>query len=183
MIRTVLAACLALPLMATSAMANELDEEGTLNPEELTMNSIIGRAMQGEAEMVTCMHVYFAIKAGNHTGGREILKACREKFTAAMHWQSYADTNGLGGPEDAEEAARWDRKAAERGDPVGQFNHGLNLLRGYGVAKNETAGRHWIDRSAASGFETAQELKSSDYNPDVVTPDADNWRFDKDKVW
>jgi TPR repeat protein len=38
---------------------------------------------------------------------------------------AYLDNNGFGGAYNPDAAADWDRKAAEAGDPVGQFNYGL----------------------------------------------------------
>jgi TPR repeat protein len=38
---------------------------------------------------------------------------------------AYLDNNGFGGAYNPDAAADWDRKTAEAGDPVGQFNYGL----------------------------------------------------------
>ena len=97
-----------------------------------------------------------------------------------MHWRSYMAHNGYGQPENPAEAAEWDRRAAELGDPVGQFNYGLDLLRGHGIARDPIRGRQWVDRAAAQGLDSALELQSSGYDPDVVTPDADEWKYDSD---
>ena len=37
---------------------------------------------------------------------------------------------------------------AEAGDPVGRFNHGLNLMRGHGIAQDEALGRDFVDQAA-----------------------------------
>ncbi|MEM7685802.1 MAG: sel1 repeat family protein, partial [Pseudomonadota bacterium] len=68
----------------------------------------------------------------------------------------------------------------ETGDAIGQFNYGLDLLRGHGVARDPIRGRQWVDRAAAQGLDTAQELQSSGYDPESVTPDADRWKYDAD---
>ena len=169
-----IAALTALPVLA------EEDPGGDLNPEEMTLNSIIDRAARGESSMVVCMQGYFAVKSADYAGGKTILDACAEEFTAAMHWQSYMEHNGLGRPEDPAKAAEWDRRAAERGDPVGQFNYGLDLLRGHGIARDPIAGRRWIDRAASAGLEDAIRLQGSGYDPDEVTPDADKWKYEAD---
>ena len=71
------------------------DPGGSLNPEEMTVNAMIARAARGESSMVVCMQAYFAIKSADYEGGKTILDACSDEFTAAMHWQSYMEHNGL----------------------------------------------------------------------------------------
>ena len=170
----VIAAMIALPVWA------EEDPGGELNPEEMTLNSIIDRAARGETSMVVCMQGYFAVKSADYEGGKTILDACAEEFTAAMHWQSYMEHNGLGRPENPAKAAERDRLAAERGDPIGQFNYGVDLLRGHGIPRDPIAGRRWIDRAAAAGMEDAIRLQGAGYDPAEVTPDADNWKYESD---
>lgn len=174
--------CLALLLaMPTPATAENTDDLGQLNPEELTLNSYIQRAAEGKADIVTCMQGYFATKSGNHEGANTIFETCTEQgYVGAMHWRSYMAHNGYGMPENAAEAAEWDRRAAELGDPVGQFNYGLDLLRGHGIARDLIAGRRWVDRAAAQGLDSAIELQDGGYDPDIVTPDADNWKYEAD---
>lgn len=87
------------------------------------------------------------------------------------------EDNGFGGDYDPDSAAEWDRKAAEMGDPVGKFNYGLDLLRGHGVTKDEVAAKDWIDQAAEDGLEIAKRLQDANYDPDEVTPDADNWKY------
>ena len=182
MLRLVAACCAAALLSgAPPTFAEEQrDPGGSLNPEEMTVNAMIARAARGESSMVVCMQAYFAIKSADHEGGKTILDACSDEFTAAMHWQSYMEHNGLGRPEDPAKAADWDRLAAERGDPIGQFNYGLDLLRGHGVAPDAVRGRQWIDRAAETGLEDAIRLRGAGYDPAVVTPDADDWRYEAD---
>jgi TPR repeat protein len=69
--------------------------------------------------------------------------------------------------------------AAEAGDPVGQFNYGLDLMRGRGVPLDEAAGRALVDRAAQAGLPVAKRLQAAGYDLDEVTPDADNWKYDK----
>ena len=96
-----------------------------------------------------------------------------------MTWMSQLDDNGLGGPEDPEAAAGWDRRAAEAGDHVGMFNYGLDLMRGRGAPRDDAAGRRWIDDAADRGLPAAIRLREADYDLDEVTPDADNWKYDQ----
>lgn len=87
------------------------------------------------------------------------------------------ENNGLGAPENPDAAAEWDRRAAEAGDPVGQFNYGLDLMRGRGVVQDEAAGRALIDDAARSGLAVARRLQDKGYDLDEITPDADNWKY------
>jgi TPR repeat protein len=155
------------------------DDLGALNPEELTLNSYIQRAAEGKADIVTCMQGYFATKSGDHEGANTIFETCTDQgYVGAMHWRSYMAHNGYGMPEDPAEAAEWDRRAAELGDPVGQFNYGLDLLRGHGIARDPIRGRQWVDKAAAQGLDSAIELQEGGYDPEVVTPDADSWKYE-----
>ena len=107
-----------------------------------------------------------------------MFQSCAEAgYTAAMTWMSYMDSNGFGAEYDPDKAAEWDRKAAEMGDPVGKFNYGLNLLRGHGVKQDIAQGRKWVDAAASDGLDVAHRLQAAGYDPDEVTPDADNWRY------
>ena len=162
-----------------AAMAQSAEEDlGTLNPEELTMNSIIDEVRRGESSMTNCAAGYLMTKSGNHGIARETFALCAEDgYTQAMTWMGYMDQNGFGGDHDPDAAAAWDRRAAEAGDHVGMLNYGLDLLRGHGVSKDEMAGREMVDRAAELGSTMARELQAADYDPNAVTPDADEWRF------
>ena len=78
---------------------------------------------------------------------------------------------------DTGRTADWNRRASEAGDPVGMFNHGLDLMRGHGTAEDQARGRALVDQAAAAGVTDAQDLVDSGYDLDVVTPDADNWKY------
>ena len=154
------------------------DEYGTTNPEELTMNKVLDDIAAGRTSMTNCAAGYLMTKSGRHGAARQTFQTCANQgYAGAMTWMGYLDTNGFGGAYDPDAAAAWDRRAAEAGDSVGQFNYGLSLLRGYGVQQDTTAGRALIDAAAATGLPIAERLKAADYDPDAVTPDADNWRF------
>ncbi|NVO22699.1 tetratricopeptide repeat protein [Donghicola mangrovi] len=168
------AAILAAPVMA----AEYGPEDGTLNPEELTWRNNVRKAEEGKVDMIVCASGYLMTKSGDHDSARKIFKACADAgYTAAMTWMSYMENNGFGGEYDPDAAAQWDQRAAELGDPVGKFNHGVNLLRGYGIAQNAELGRKYVDEAANEGLQIARRLQGADYNLDEVTPDADNWRY------
>lgn len=171
-------------LIAAPAFAEEVPG-GELNPEELTLKSFVARAAEGKADIVTCMQGYAATKSGRHDWANTIFETCAAQgYVGVYHWKSYMAHNGFGRPEDAEEAAAWDLKAAEAGDPIGAFNYGLDLLRGHGIARDPIRGRQWIDRAAEAGLDVAIELRDSGYDPEVATPDADRWKYDADgKIW
>lgn len=64
---------------------------------------------------------------------------------------------------DAEESARLFWLVAERGDPYAQWVHGLNLLSGSGLPKDEVLGLAFIERAAAGKFEGALDFLAKAY--------------------
>lgn len=175
----ILALCLAaLPAGAETAADGGADPGGTLNPEELTMNRVMRDIAEGRTSMTTCAAGYYITKSGRHAMARELFERCAaDGWTGAMTWMGQLEDNGLGAPEDPDAAAEWDRRAAEAGDPVGQFNYGLDLLRGRGVARDEAAGRRLVDRAADQGLAAAGRLRAGGYDPEEATPDADRWKY------
>lgn len=178
------AALLAAPAFAESEAGApeefiiERDEYGENNPEELTLRRYIRNGQEGNADMVVCAMGYPATKSGDHEGARAIFEACiKAGYTHAMTWMSYLADNGYGGPEDPDAAAALDRMAAEAGDPIGQFNYGLDLMRGRGVDRDVDAGRRMVDRAAGQGLAVARRMQESDYDLQEVTPDADEWKY------
>ncbi len=168
-------------LLASSPAAlaqADADAGGTLNPEELTLNRVMKDVAEGRTSMTICATGYYITKSGRHEMARELFERCAQAgWTGAMTWMSQLDDNGLGGLENPDAAAEWDRRAAEAGDPVGKLNYGLDLMRGRGVVENRALGRQYIDDAARSGLPTARRLRAADYDLDVVTPDADNWKY------
>ncbi|SEM76858.1 tetratricopeptide repeat protein [Palleronia pelagia] len=164
-------------LIALPALAED-DPLGTLNPDEMTWQSMRDRAARGETSMTLCASGYMMTKSGDHATARAIFERCAEAgYPGAMTWMSQLDNNGLGGDYDPDASAAWDRRAADLGDPVGKFNHGMNLLRGHGIAKDAEEGRRMVDAAARDGLDIAKRLQAADYDPNAVTPDADEWRF------
>lgn len=163
----------ALPLHAEDAA-----DGGTLNPEEMTLGSVMDNIANGKTDLATCAAGYYITKSGRHEMARTLFESCAAAgYTGAMTWMSQLEDNGLGAPENPDAAAEWDRRAAEAGDPVGSYNLGLDLLRGRGVVQDEVAGRRMIDLAAADGLPVALQLQGAGYDLDVVTPDADNWKY------
>jgi len=63
---------------------------------------------------------------------------------------------GEGVPKDEMEAAKWYRKAAERGSALGQSNLGHAYFTGQGVAKDEIEAYKWWLLAKAQGNENAK---------------------------
>lgn len=166
--------------LASGACAAEMGPgaEDNLNPDELTWQRNVELAEQGKPDMMVCASGYLMTKSGDHASARKIFEACAEAgYTAAMTWMSYMENNGFGGEYNPDAAAQWDKRAAELGDPVGKFNHGINLMRGHGIAADPEMGRKYVDQAAEEGLKIARRLQGADYDLDEVTPDADNWRY------
>ena len=172
-------AMLILALSTLPAQAEPEEVIGTLNPEEMTIARILDDVAQGKTSMMTCAAGYGITKKGDHDHARDVFEACAaDGWTGAMTWMAQLDDNGLGTPvEDPDRAAHWDRMAAEAGDPVGQFNYGLDLMRGRGVPLDEAAGRALVDQAAQAGLPVAKRLQAAGYDLDEVTPDADDWKY------
>ena len=169
----------ALAVLPGFALADEdFDTGGDLNPPEMGISRVLQNAERGEVDMMTCASGYHLTKKGDHGDARKVFEACAAKgYTEAMTWMSQLDNNGLGGPYDPDASAAWDQRAAELGDRVGKFNHGLNLMRGHGIAKDEALGRQFVDEAADEGLQVANRLQAAGYDLDEVTPDADNWKY------
>ena len=154
------------------------DELGVLNPQDTGREMLTRKIEMGVIDSITCSLGINVTKNDNHELARKLTRQCAEAgYTKAMTWMSQLENNGLGGEYNPDASAEWDRKAAEAGDPVGRFNHGLNLMRGHGTKRDEALGRKYIDQAATDGLETARRLQESGYDLDEVTPDADNWKY------
>ncbi|NSX56226.1 tetratricopeptide repeat protein [Parasulfitobacter algicola] len=154
------------------------DDAGTLNPQDTGIGMLKRKIELGMTDMVTCSMGYYVTKSGNHDLARKFFQQCADAgYPGAMTWMSQMENNGLGGDYDPDASAEWDRRAAETGDPVGKFNYGLNLLRGHGVPQDKELGQNYVDQAAADGLPIAKRLQGAGYDPDEVTPDADNWKY------
>lgn len=152
------------------------DEYGETNPEELSMKYYIKNMNRNLARGhdFVCSLGYLATKAGDHKDAVKIFKTCAKHGNQGSKvWMSYMHQNGFGVKKDAKKSTEWVKDAADDGYSIGKYNYGLALLKGYGVKRDKDAGKAIIDEVAAGGDIHAKELQKSDYNPDVVTPDAD----------
>jgi uncharacterized protein len=176
----ILSTVFCLALLSGPALAEVGDllvDDGSTNPEEQTLDYFSDRYDFANGKSTACVYGYWATKSGNHAAAKKIFDKCvAAGVDAAYPWQSYMSQNGYATRESLEDANEWDRKSAARGYKIGEFNYGLNLLRGYGVTKNETLGRAMIDAAAAQGLDSAQEVKDNGYDPGVAIPDADEKR-------
>lgn len=154
------------------------DDHGILNPDDTGKAMIVRKLEMGIIDSVTCSLGINVTKKDDPELARKLIRKCADAgITKAMTWMSHLENNGLGGAYNPDASAEWDRRAAEAGDPIGKFNHGINLMRGYGIAQDEALGRQFVDDAARDGLNVARRLQGADYDLDEVTPDADNWKY------
>jgi len=169
--------CLA-TLSSAEAPQTVEDDHGVLNPQDTGLEMLKRKIAMGVIDSVTCSLGINMTKTSDLVLSRKLTRACAEAgYTKAMTWMSQMENNGLGGDYNPDASAEWDRRAAEAGDPVGKFNHGLNLMRGHGTRMDQDLGRQFVDEAAEEGLEIAKRLQSADYDLNEVTPDADNWKY------
>ncbi|MEM7694084.1 MAG: sel1 repeat family protein [Pseudomonadota bacterium] len=174
----VLALAMMGPAKADGPPATVESEFGILNPQDTGKEMIRRKIEMGVIDSITCSLGINVTKTHDHALARKLVKRCAEAgYAKAMTYMSQLENNGLGGDYNPDAAAKWDKRAADAGDPVGRFNHGLNLMRGHGTAQDEAAGRAFVDQAAKDGLAIARRLQGADYDLDAVTPDADNWRY------
>jgi uncharacterized protein len=170
--------CIILMLSCTTAFAevgDKLVDDGDHDPQELSLNYFANNYNFKNGKSPACIYGYWATKSGDHANAKKIFDKCVEAGVDAVYpWEAYMSQNGYATRQSLEDADEWDRKSADRGYKVGQYNHGLNLLRGFGVKQDIAAGKALINQSAAQGFAAAQEMIDSGYDPEVAIPDADS---------
>jgi TPR repeat protein len=150
------------------------DEVGRLNPQELGIDYWIARSKEARFDPGMCLYGYPIAKMGWHEEARRIFERCSEHgIVGSMPWMSWTEENGYDRPSNPVAAAEWDKKLADRGSSLGQFNYGLDLLRGHGVTQDRALGKRLVDQAAKGGDTTARELAAHDYDPESVTPTAD----------
>jgi hypothetical protein len=170
----------ALPAFAEERENHVSDAFGTKNPDELSLRGALDRLRHGEWDPMTSAIGYGAAKAGMHGVAREIFTDSANRGNVqGMTWLSWMEDNGLGGVEDPQAAAEWDRRAMALGSEIGAFNFGLDVLRGRGVPYDRALGEAIIKEAAKMGSPDAQQLIDHDYDLDTVTPDADEWKYEK----
>jgi uncharacterized protein len=165
-------------ILPSVVLAENAEDFGTLNPDEMSLQRALEDTESGKTTMTNCAAGYMMTKSGRHGMARRVFERCAGAgYSGAMTWMSQLDDNGLGAPENPDAAADWDRRAAEAGDPVGMFNYGLDLMRGRGAVTDRAEGQRLVDRAAGEGLAVAQRLQGAGYDLDEVTPDADNWKY------
>ena len=158
------------------AEALSADEQGGFhNPMEMALSD----APFKKPSIPVCQAGYLLTKKGEHDPAFKTHLNCAEAgYTRSMIWLAYIYQNGLiEGGENPQKSAYWDRRSAEAGNEVGMFNYGLDLMRGYGVKRDQDEGKAWIQRAANLGHKHAKELIEANYDLSVVTPDADEARW------
>ena len=172
-------AVLAITGTASAEERNTVEDDlGILNPQDTGREMLTRKIEMGVIDSVTCSLGINVTKNDDHVLARKLTKRCAEAgYTKAMTWMSQLENNGFGGDYNPDASADWDRRAAEAGDTVGLFNHGLNLMRGHGTTKNDALGRSFVDQAAKQGLAIAKRLQGAGYDLDEVTPDADNWKY------
>ncbi|MCB1352334.1 MAG: sel1 repeat family protein [Rhodobacteraceae bacterium] len=177
---TVAAAITALGIASLALADQGIDGsvEGILNPEELSIRGALDRLRHDEADPMLGIYGYAAAKAGDNVTARELFGHLAHRGNPeAMEWMAWLEDNGLGGPEAPDKAAEWDRRAMVAGSEIGQFNYGLDLMRGRGVPRDVEAGKAAVREAARRGETSARMLVENDFDLDVVTPDADAWKY------
>ncbi len=165
---------------AARAQTAAADDGGELNPQQLSIQYWGAKSHEARFDPKMCTYGVFMDKTGQHEEARRIFERCAKAGNVnAMPWMSYLEENGYDRPSDPVAAAAWDKKLADTGSSLGQFNYGLDVLRGHGVPLDRKLGKDMIDRAAASGDKTARELAAHDYDPESVTPTVDLARYRK----
>jgi len=180
MIKTLLRSITLLVIAAPAfaAVGDKLKDDGELNPEQLGIDYFANNYDFKKGDSIPCVYGYAASKMGDHVSAQKIFSKCiAAGVEAAYPWQSYMSQNGYGTRQSLEDAAQWDKTSAEHGYKISEFNYGLSLLRGYGVAQDVAGGKRLIDAAAAQGLDVAIEVQQSGYDPLVAVPDADKPRM------
>lgn len=167
---------LVMPATYSSAQAPPKVEgdHGILNPDDTGRAMLVRKIEMGVIDSVTCSLGVNTSKYDDHQLARRLATLCAEAgHTKAMTWMSHFEANGIGGEVNPVAAAKWDKRAAEAGDPVGMYNYGLSLMRGMGVELDQARGRQFIDQAATEGLDVAKHLQDVGYDLDEITPDAE----------
>lgn len=95
-----------------------------------------------------------AYAQATNAAGRDVARATLERAAALGSARAAAQLGAsfaVGDDADARRALPWHRLAAERGEPVGQYNYATSLLDGVGTEADPAAARLWYLRSALQG--------------------------------
>jgi uncharacterized protein len=166
----------AAPAFSADQAASE--QAGELDPQQLSIQYWAAKSTEERFDPHMCVYGVFLDKTGQHDEARRIFERCAEHGNLnAMPWMSFLEENGYDRPSDPAKAAEWDKRLSDAGSSLGQFNYGLDLLRGHGAPLDRAAGKALIDKAAAGGDTVARELARHDYDPESVTPDSDKARY------
>lgn len=85
-------------------------------------------------------------------------KAAKAGDSGAMMRLAAMYSTGIGGiTQDIKQSYQWYLKAAEKGNPEGQYQVGLSYARGFGVEKDEAKALEWLDKAEKNGYPLAKE--------------------------
>lgn len=160
----------------TDRAGDHEDEYGITNPDELSLNAYITnmKSSLSRGHDFVCALGYWATKEGRHEKAVKIFRTCADHGNQGSKiWMSYMHQNGFGVKKDAKASTDWLKDAADDNYSIGQYNYGLALLKGYGVKRDLNAAKKMIFKAAEQGDTHAKILIDSNFDPDVVTPDAD----------
>ena len=125
--------------------------------------SIKERAEQGDADAQFNLGFRYDNGEGVPEDDAEAVKwyrkAAEQGYAKAQYNLGLMYDNGEGVPEDDAEAVKWFRKAAEQGYALAQYNLGGMYANGEGVPEDKVLAYMWLNISAASGNESAKEIK------------------------
>jgi len=175
--RFAIVAVLGLLAVAPSARAGDapaqvVTPDGTLNPETLTLNAIVNDHDFSKGSLTYCTYGMLAAKTGRFEDSLNIFRQCSDRGSdPSSLWMSFLSEQGLGTRQSDEDAAGWAKKAADRGWKVGQYDYGLMLMKGKGVAKDVEEGKRMIGLAAEQGYGAAKDLIEGGYNLDQAMPD------------
>ena len=143
---------LAVALVGSAGVARAEEKFGELNPQnssDLSVELLFGKSGDAKIDPHLCGYGVFMDKTGQHEEARKIFERCaNEGNLQAMPWMSYTEENGFDRPSNPVAAAEWDKKLADKGSSLGQFNYGLDLLRGHGV---DAGSRAWQEHGRPGG--------------------------------
>ena len=98
-----------------------------------------------------------AIKAGDYRDAFALLQGpAREGHAKSQYYMGMFYHNGLGVLEDAVEASKWYRLAAEQGDAISQFYLGFFYGNGLGLEQDSEEASKWYFKAASQGGMEAQ---------------------------
>jgi len=94
-------------------------------------------------------------KKKSYAPAYNLLVQCTElhpKYAGCHVWMGSYTHFGVGTKKDAEEASKYFETAANLGSPAGQWNLGMDYLRGRGREQNPELAFEWIEKSARQDY-------------------------------